>query len=405
MIDRLGFRKSLPLGFYMTTLSLTELERKLGPSADFIPNEQSRKYLAQWALAIGREPVEVYSMTLIQLANLYHAKGEEAKSNATELQRLAADIFVRMSQTMQLAKIDPSFIRECFQEEVKKLPAKEIHIITDKQTIVIDGLQHNMTETIIRIASINHPIMMIGPAGCGKTTIGRAVAQALNLPFYITSTISETHELTGFVDGYGVYHRTPFRNAFEFGGVWVPDELDAWDASVLLAANSALANGYSVFPDNPQPINRHPDFRVIATANTFGHGADRVYVGRNELDAATLDRFATVAIDYDIALERMFAAGNIEWLEYVWLVRKEVNARKIRHVVSSRAIIMGSAALRAGIARSDVEEFYVFKGMSSKDRDKIKARLPQGMQQPAPPGKFPPPPQQFPTIDDDDMPF
>jgi hypothetical protein len=128
-----------------------------------------------------------------------------------------------------------------------------------------------------------------------------------------------------------------------------------------------------VFPDSPAPIARHPNFRMVATANTFGHGADRVYVGRNELDAASLDRFATINVGYDLTLERMLCNGNVEWLEYVWRIRKKVTENKIRHVVSTRAIIMGSAALQVGIPRDEVEEIYLWKGLSKKDREKIDA--------------------------------
>jgi hypothetical protein len=349
-------------------MTLEELEDELGPPSDFIPNLDSRKYLAKWALAIGIEPVQVYAMNLTQLTNLYHERGHQ---KSTELQRLAAQIFVNCVQSIQSMKVDPDYIRELVREELENIAPRKIEISTPTTTTILDGHQHYITETVIRIAALGHPIMLVGPAGCGKTTIGQQVSIALQLPFYITSTVNDTHELAGFVDGYGKYHRRPFRDAFEFGGIWVPDEIDAWDASALLAANSALANGYSVFPDSPVPVTRHPNFRVVATANTFGHGADRIYIGRNELDAATLDRFATINVDYDLQLERQFANGNIEWLQYVWKIRKAVTEKKIRHVVSSRAIIMGSAALQAGIERKDVEEIYLFKGMSTKDREKL----------------------------------
>jgi hypothetical protein len=230
---------------------------------------------------------------------------------------------------------------------------------------------HYRTDLVIQIAALGHPILLVGPAGCGKTTIGEHASNALRLPFYITNTINDTHELMGFVDGHGKYHATPFRHAFEHGGVWVADEIDAWDASALLAANSALANGYASFPDRPERVHRHDDFRMVATANTYGTGADRVYVGRNELDAASLDRFATIDVDYDLTLERLFAGGSDAWLERVWHVRKLVQDKRIRHVVSSRAITMGGAALRAGLSWSDTEALYLFKGMSAKDRAKV----------------------------------
>ena len=353
-------------------LTLKQLRERLGPPSEFVLSTKNSHYLRQWALGIGLEPVKVYALTNTELTNLYHERGDEENSQLTDLQLAAADIFLRLNQTMMATKIDPDWLRNLIQEQIEKLPARRIEIvIPDRPNVILDGPQHKLTETILRIASIKHPIMLVGPAGCGKTTIGMQISTALSTPFYITSTINEPHDLTGFINGYGTYHRTPFRDAFEHGGIWVADEIDAWDAAALLAANSALAQGMCVFPDNPRPIMRHPEFRVIATANTFGHGADRIYIGRNELDAASLDRFAVIPIDYDVDLERMYADGNIKWLTRVWAIRSAVKINKIRHVVSSRAIINGSMALAAGLSQEDVEEFYLFKGMSKKDRDRI----------------------------------
>lgn len=353
-------------------LTLEQLRERLGPPDEFTLTQRNVHYLRQWALGIGLEPVRVFAMTNIELANLYHEKGGEENSHSSELQRIAADIFLRLHQTMMATKLDPSWMRSIIVEEIEKLPPQRIEIVTPSApSIILDGPQHKMTETIIRVIGLGHPIMLVGPAGCGKTTIGRQAANVFNLPFYITSTITDEHHLTGFVDGHGLYHSKPFREAFANGGIWVADEIDAWDAAALLAANAALANGFCVFPDSPNPVTRHSMFRMIGTANTFGHGADRIYIGRNELDAATLDRFAVIPMEYDLELEKMYANGNTTWLNRVWEVRNAVKENKIRHVVSSRAIIMGSMALAAGISRDDVEEFYLFKGMSNKDRNRI----------------------------------
>lgn len=237
--------------------------------------------------------------------------------------------------------------------------------------VPLPELTHYRTSLVVLAVTIGDDVMLVGPAGCGKTTIGEHVAQALGLLFHITNTVTDAHELLGFIDGYGRYHSTPFRRAFECGGIWIADEIDAWEAGALLAANSALANGFAAFPDAETPIRRHPDFRMVATANTFGTGADRVYIGRNELDAASLDRFAMITVDYDLDLERRFAGDNHTWLDHVWRVRKTVQDKNIRHVVSSRAIGKGARALAAGMAWKDVCELYLYKGISSRDRSKL----------------------------------
>ena len=90
----------------------------------------------------------------------------------------------------------------------------------------------------------------------------------------------------------GTIVSTEFRKAYENGGLFLFDEIDASMPGAILAFNAALANNFMDFPDKKVP--RHKDFYCIAAANTFGSGADRQYVGRNQLDAASLDRFIDV---------------------------------------------------------------------------------------------------------------
>ena len=371
------------------------LEQILGKPSDFILTLDKVKYLRKWAILKGVDPIKVHIMKNKDLANMYC----ETSSQPTTVNMvdLTTEIFVKIMNAVHVPGFNVDVTREVTRDETAKflqsdqmraiyetaaqavfdrLPPRQIQVTAPNWTgPIVNGLTHYATSICLQIVGLNHPLMMVGPAGSGKTTIGETIAKALDLPFYITNAINDTFELTGFVDALGKYHATAFRRAFENGGVWVADEIDAWSASALLAANSALANGYCNFPDQSEPVHRHPQFRVVATANTFGTGADRVYVGRNELDAASLDRFATVEIDYDLSLERHLCNGRQEWLDFVWQVRKIVTAKKIRHVVSTRAIAMGSSALNIGMTRGNVEDFYLFKGISATDRKKIVERM------------------------------
>ena len=74
--------------------------------------------------------------------------------------------------------------------------------------------------------------------------------------------------------------------------------------------NPILDNRIGIFPGGQQ-FEINPEHRVIATANTWGTGADAEYVGRNRLDAASLDRFgARLEWDYDEAFERRLMVGQ-----------------------------------------------------------------------------------------------
>ena len=138
---------------------------------------------------------------------------------------------------------------------------------------------------------------------------------------------------------------------------------------MLTVLNAALANGSYRFP-NGELVERHADFRCMAAANTFGRGADRLYVGRNQLDAATLDRFTVHNFDYDESLERHLA-GNDAWVDIVQSARKKAFDLKERVVISPRAAVFGAKMLARGRAIAEVKNTCLFKGIQESIVKKI----------------------------------
>jgi len=220
--------------------------------------------------------------------------------------------------------------------------------------------------------------MVVGPAGGGKTKACEQVAVALGLPFYSDGALTGEHKLTGYEDGPGKYHSTAFRQAFEHGGLYLMDELDRSDPSVPLALNSALANGFMTFPDRVEPVRRHADFVPLVAANTYGRGADRLYVGANQLDGATTDRTVTLNWDYDEVLERALA-GDDAWVAYVQAARASAWKHKIRHIISPRASMGGAALRRVGLPFDLVAEGAIWKGLDAEQRNRILADIPDNV--------------------------
>lgn len=258
-----------------------------------------------------------------------------------------------------------------------------------------ESVMHHKFPLLAAAVAARVNIMLVGPAGSGKTTAAAQVAKALGLPFYGTGAINTEYKLSGFIDAQGRIVSTAFRKAFEHGGVFLFDELDGSLPGALLAFNSALANDWYDFPD--ANIKRHDDFRVIAGANTFGTGADRQYVGRNQLDAASLDRYAVLDWGYDEALEAAMIgadapkgapaprsieplpaervqAVSVQWVERVRKVRAAVNELKVRHVVSPRATVNGSRLLAAGFTWAEAEDAVIWKGLDADTRGKVIAK-------------------------------
>lgn len=200
---------------------------------------------------------------------------------------------------------------------------KEIVINNNGVRKILEGeYTHPKFDHALIGVSINKPVYLFGPAGTGKSKIAEQIAKALNLKFYYQGCALESTFLTGFVDANGTYHETPFYKAFKDGGLFFLDEFDASDPTVGVILNEALANGRATFPNSPEMVKAHADFRVIAAGNTVGNCRDAVYTGRNPLDGATLDRFMSVYVGYDRNLEIKLVGGDTELVDFAEAFRK-----------------------------------------------------------------------------------
>jgi len=262
-------------------------------------------------------------------------------------------------------------IRQVVREELEA--EKEL---APKPIVKSEGPQHRAFSTLLKMAQARSNglalnIWLAGPAGTGKTTAAYNVATSLTLPFYAMGSLSDPTQLVGYLSPVsGHYVTTPFRQAFENGGVILLDEIDGSDPNVLLVINQALANAHYGFAD--KVVARHKDCIVIACANTWGLGATNDYVGRLKLDAAFLDRFVSLAWDVDAALE-LATSTNKEWTLRVQAVRAKVKAQGIKVLVTPRASYYGAALLEAGLGQAEVEFATLRKGMTDAQWELVRA--------------------------------
>ena len=235
-------------------------------------------------------------------------------------------------------------IMDRVQEEVRSFISKEYGPIERKITVMVNdhkaeltGVLHKQFDKVLGMVKKKKGVFLVGPAGSGKNVLCKQVAEALGLKFYFSNAVTQEYKITGFTDAMGNYQPTQFYKAFTQGGLFMLDELDASIPEVLNILNAALANGYYDFPAPIGYVEAHPDFRVIAAGNTTGHGADYQYVGRNQLDAATLDRFIPVDIDYCEEIENNLA-GDINLANFCRAFRAAAKKVGVAVIVSYRAI-------------------------------------------------------------------
>lgn len=249
-------------------------------------------------------------------------------------------------------KLD-SFIKQNYGPLPKKIEVN-VPSVSSKQ---MEGIFHNKFEHILKLVTANIPTLLIGPAGSGKNHTLEQVSEALDLDFYFSNAITQEFKLTGFIDANGNFHETQFYKAFKNGGLFFLDEIDASIPEVLIILNSAIANKYFDFPTGR--VKAHKDFRVVAAGNTMGTGADALYVGRSQLDAATIDRFAQVEFDYDSEVEQQLAS-NTDLYDFIKSARKALTSNSMQYTVSMRSII--NASKIDGV----VEDAFTVKGIILK---------------------------------------
>lgn len=237
------------------------------------------------------------------------------------------------------------------------------------------GLVHKNYPVLLQMSQVRTAdgflpnIWLQGPAASGKTTASSAIAKALTVTFYSHGAMESAFQLLGFIDAGGKLVRTPFRNAFENGGVCLLDEVDAFGQNASLALNGALANGECSFPDGM--VKRHKDFICIAAANTWGLGGTNDYVGRLKLDAAFLDRFITLDWPVDEGLE-LATAGNPAWVKRVQSIRAKAKTKGLKVIISPRASYYGAALLSAGVDQVTVEASVLRKAMTPEQWESVK---------------------------------
>lgn len=219
---------------------------------------------------------------------------------------------------------------------INSVQRTELVIKTPDKVKIEEGIFHEKFPEILELINSGANVYMFGPAGSGKSYMAKQVADALDLDFYEQQRVTQDYQILGWPTADGGWVETPFFKAFTRGGLFSWDECDASIPESGLAVNGALEQGRCVFGD--KMYEKHPNFRMIASGNTNGQGADEEYVGRFCQDAALFDRFEMVFCDYCPELEKALANNDLDILDFVRQLRKVRDDKHIKLIVGNRLI-------------------------------------------------------------------
>lgn len=250
--------------------------------------------------------------------------------------------------------------------------------LPDKSTLkkTLGKTVHSALQTVLGCVEEGlQNILVVGPTGTGKTVLAGQLAQALDRPFgfqSFSSGVGETHLLGRLMprpNGEWTHEPTTFIDIYQNGGVFLMDEVDAADPTVMVQLNAALANGQLANPwKTGEVYMRHEDCLIIAAANTWCAGPDANFVGRNALDAATRDRFAMaeVYVDYDHKLEKTIAKGILDnekaasrICKWAVQVRKDLKKTNARRFCSTRVVENMARAMKTGRTFPELVDRYL----------------------------------------------
>jgi hypothetical protein len=299
------------------------------------------------------------------------------------IQSLDAKLQKMTTQLEELVVVNSQLKHQLQEEQKQKVHVTNI-MLHDKVTFTLNTETEKHHKQLMQLFNYlrarNHEgfsefLWVDGAPGSGKTRIGRTLAKMLGVGFYprpADPTVT-SNKLTGFNNLLnGSFVEGWFYKPFKEGGLLALDEGDLMDASCFAGCNSIENSEYTF--GNGELIQRHKDFYLIVFANTRGQGAQRGFQ-RNKLDAATLDRFTMVELEYDEKMEQE-VYGDPEWAQYVQRVREDVKKNVPGAVyITPRATRKGAAYLAQGMEPAEVALNTIFKLCSEDTRNAIIQRV------------------------------
>lgn len=322
---------------------------------------------------IDKATQEHYVALLCEILNKYSEKLDETAK--ASIGKIMAGVTKYANQLQDELK---DFAKRAIVEAAEK--RAPIIIKQGDKVRKIKGVLPPEFKRMVELASERIPIMLVGPSGCGKTYLSERLSEALDMDFSDQSCSEGMSEavfngrlLPIGANGTFQHVPSPFMDRYECGGVMLLDEIDAGDPNLFTYINKAVANSsYTVEQRYKKPrVEKHKDFVLIAAANTYGNGADAMYVGRNQLDAATLDRFKVglITLDFNREVEESLAPQEV--CRWAWHVRERITANKLRRIMSTRVIQnLGVMTERYDWKKDEWEKTY-FTGWTEAERKLI----------------------------------
>lgn len=283
------------------------------------------------------------------------------------------------------APLNEDAVRTIVQDAIANRPADKLEIKFPDHTTVMDKHTHPQFQNVLKVMmmarqSTKWPYL-VGPAGTGKSTMGEHLAEAVGVPFaaFPANPGAMMHDILGFVSPTTHEYNEPvYVTMMRNGGLVLLDELDKLHPGIAAGTNGLLAQMRVTLPTG-ESFPLHDKFFIVAGANTYGTGATSEYVGSTQLDAATLDRFARIPVNYDTEYETARACAVLgttngaKWMAQITKMRDNRDSHKIQAIISTRSVIGVATMVAGGIAPDNALDWCLFANLNRDQRERITA--------------------------------
>jgi cobaltochelatase CobS len=257
-------------------------------------------------------------------------------------------------------------VRAAVEAAVQALPPVAFKF-GDNAPVKLQGRAHVKAARLAAYMARCTPVLVKGPAGSGKTTSVCEIARMAGYEVFLVTPSMTRYDVLGYQDANGHQVETQVTRFAQHEGdaCLVLDEVDGWADGAQLAANTLLANLRVVLSKGEVDVTFDGKHRkmFVATANTWGLGANAQYVGRKPLDEAFRNRFvAKLDWPYDEEFERELALAR---LSEGATSEQRANAGRAVGVVQKARAYVDSKGIRLTI--SPRQTFEVVRGLEAGD--------------------------------------
>ena len=235
--------------------------------------------------------------------------------------------------------------------------------------------QSNEVELFKAAASMNLPILIKGPTGCGKTRFIESMGEELGRDVYTVVCHDDLSaaDLLGrhLIDENGTYWQDgPLTKAVRNGGICYLDEIieARKDTTVIL---HSLADYRRVLPIDRtgEVIEAHPDFMLVVSYNP---GYQDILKG---MKPSTKQRFISLSFDYPkaeiekevIIKESGIDAGTAQKLVDIAQDIRHLDDTDIQEAVSTRLLIYASKLIVKGFNPYQACMHSIVESLSDED--------------------------------------